>query len=131
MLNLQRYLPLPTILDFTFPPEWVKAALVLSFFSTGVVIGVFAYLNRFTQKSYLRLWTAAWVFFARWLAAAIGLEESRDEPLLVFVRRACLGGSALCMFWGSFELTGSQRRTRRELAWGMVMLIVWSYIAAY
>jgi hypothetical protein len=63
-----------SLFDFTFPAEWVKAALVLSFFSTAVVIGVFAYLNRFTKKPYFSLWTAGWIFFALWLAAAIQLE---------------------------------------------------------
>src|SRR5437867_10052611 len=101
MLNLQRYLPLPTILDFTFPPEWVKAALVLSFFSTGVVIGVFAYLNRFTKKPYFALWTTGWMFFAVWLAASIQLEDAHETQFLVWAQRTFMGVSALCMFWGS------------------------------
>ena len=119
------------VFDITFPAEWVKAALVLSFFSTAVVIGVFSYLNRFTKKQYFSLWTAGWMFFALWLAAAIQLEESRYSQFLVLARRACIGICALCMFWGSFELTGSHRRSRRELAAGILFIIVWSYFAAY
>src|SRR6266478_3814293 len=123
--------PLANMFSLSFPPEWVKAALVLSFFSTGVVIGVFAYLNRYTKKSYFSLWTSGWMFFAVWLAAAIQLEESPDSPFLVLVRRACIGACALCMYWGSFEMAGSLRRNRRELGFGMLFVIVWSYAAAY
>ena len=53
--NIQEYLAIGNMFDVTFPPEWVKAALVLAFFSTGVVVGVFVYLNRFAKKPYLRV----------------------------------------------------------------------------
>jgi PAS domain S-box-containing protein len=116
--------------SFFFPPEWVKAALVLAFFSTWVVIGLFAYLNRYTKKQYFRMWTVAWMFYAVWLAASIGLEESPHAPFLVMARRACIGISALFMFWGSFQLTGHQRDLR-ELGMGIAMIMIWSYVAAY
>ncbi len=113
-----------------FTPEWVKPALVLALFSTFVVVGVFAYLNCYTKKDYFSLWTVAWMFYGLWLAASLGLEESPDLPFLVMARRACIGISALCMFWGSFELTNYGRK-RRELGYGIVMICLWSYIAAY
>src|SRR5437870_4042930 len=94
------------VVDLLFPAEWVKAALVLALFSTCVVVGLFAYLNYHTKKAYFSLWTVAWMFYAVWLAACIGLEESPDVPLLVMVRRACIGISALFMFCGSVHLTG-------------------------
>lgn len=122
---------LSSFFDFSFPPEWVKSALVLSFFSTCVVIGVFSYLNRFTKKSYFSLWTVSWLFFAVWLAAAIQLEETPTTPWLVMARRSCLGISALFMLWGSFELTGSQRRRRRELILGTALILVWNFVAAF
>jgi len=117
-------------IDSLFVPEWVEAALVMALFSTLVVVSVFAYLNRYTRKEYFSLWTVAWLFYGLWLAACIGLEESPDQPLLVMARRACIGISALCMFWGSFELT-NRGRTRRELGFGVVMIVLWSYVAAY
>ncbi|MEI6083862.1 MAG: ATP-binding protein [Verrucomicrobiota bacterium] len=119
------------VLDFSFPPEWVKAALVLSFFSTWLVIGVFWYLNRLTKKSYFSLWTMSWLFFAVWLAASIQLEEKPAEPFLVMLRLSCIGVCALFMFWGAFEMTGSQRRTHRELGLGILLTMTWSYVAAY
>ncbi|MCG3150046.1 MAG: Sensor histidine kinase RcsC [Verrucomicrobiae bacterium] len=131
-MNFDNYKVLVTAaMDFSFPPEWVKAALVLSFFSTWVVIGVFWYLNRLTKKTYFSLWTISWMFFSVWLAASIQLEETPDQPLLMMVRRACIGVCALFMFWGSFEMTGSMRRSRRELGLGILLTLVWSYTAAY
>jgi PAS domain S-box-containing protein len=121
---------LSSVVDLMFPVEWLKAALVLAFFSTWVVIGVFAYLNSYTKKLYFSLWTVGWMFYAVWLAATIGLEESPDAPFLVMVRRACIGISALFMFWGSLELNGRVRK-QRELGWGIVMIVIWSYVGAY
>src|SRR5258708_39540313 len=97
-MNFNLHIPfIPGVIDFSFPPEWVKAALVLSFFSTWVVIGVFWYLNRLTKKSYFSLWTVSWLFFAVWLTAVIQLEERPDLPLLVIARRPGLGSSALLL----------------------------------
>jgi PAS domain S-box-containing protein len=119
-----------TAIDLFFPAEWVKAALVLALFTTWVVIGLFAYLNHYTKKAYFSLWTVAWMFYAVWLAACIGLEESPYTPFLVMARRACIGISALFMFWGSFQLTYGARN-RRELGMGVILIVIWSYVAAY
>jgi two-component system NtrC family sensor kinase len=64
------------------------------------------------------------------LAACIGLEESPETSLLVMAKRACIGISALFMFCGSFQLTYGARR-QRELVLGVLMVCVWSYVAAY
>ncbi len=81
-----------------FPPEWAKAALVLALISIWVVIALFAYLNRITRQTYFSAWTVAWMFYAVYLAASIGLEESPSTPWLILARRACIGISALFMF---------------------------------
>ena len=117
-------------LDQVFPGEWLRAGLVLALFSTWVVIGVFAYLNRYTKRSYFSLWIVAWMFYAVWLAASIQLEESPDLPFLIMARRACIGVSAMFMFWGSLELT-NKARGRRELGYGVMLILIWSYVAAY
>jgi PAS domain S-box-containing protein len=113
-----------------FDPGWARSALVLALFSTGVVVGVFAYLNRYTKKSYFSLWTIGWIFYALWLGVCIGQDESPGDPILILIRRACIGVSALCMAWGSFELTNKGRR-RSELLYGLALIAVWSYVAAY
>jgi PAS domain S-box-containing protein len=112
-----------------FPPEWVKAALVLAFLCTWVLVGFFWYLNYYTRKGYFQYWTAAWVFFSVYLAASIGREALPALPFLVMTRRAFIGFAALFMFWGSFQLGGKPRR-QRELALGIVGITVWNLIAA-
>ncbi|MCG3149595.1 MAG: Adaptive-response sensory-kinase SasA [Verrucomicrobiae bacterium] len=113
-----------------FPPEWVKAALVLALISVWVVIGLFTYLNRYTKKRYFSLWTVAWMFYSVYLAASIGLEETPDTPFLMLARRACIGISALFMFWGTLDMTG-RKRDLRELGLAVLMILAWSYVAAY
>jgi PAS domain S-box-containing protein len=51
-------------------------------------------------------------------------------PFLIMISRACIGVSALFMFWGSFHLTG-MKRNQRELALGTVLIVIWSYFAGY
>lgn len=110
--------------------EWIRSSLILALISVWVVIALFAYLNHSTKKPYFSLWTVAWMFYAVYLAASLGLEESPDTPLLVMARRACVGTSALFMFWGSFELANCGRN-RIELGLATVMMLIWSYLAAY
>jgi two-component system NtrC family sensor kinase len=115
---------------FSFPDEWTNAVLILTLMCICMVLALFAYLNYRTKKPYFNLWIAAWIFYAVYLAAALGLQESPDAPLLVMMRRSCIGLSALFMFWGSFYLTG-QPRSLRELKFGTVMIVIWSAVAAY
>jgi PAS domain S-box-containing protein len=113
-----------------FPPEWIKSALVLALITVWMVIGLFTYMNYSRRRPHLSLWTVAWMFYSVYLAASIGLEETPHTPFLVLISRACIGISALFMFWGSFQLTGG-KRDQRELALGTVMIVIWSYFAAY
>src|ERR1017187_418589 len=113
-----------------FPPEWIKSTLVLALITVWMVIGLFTYMNYSRRRPHLSLWTVAWMFYSVYLAASIGLEESPHTPFLVLTSRACIGISALFMFWGSFQLTGS-KRDQRELGLGTVMIVIRSYFAAY
>ncbi len=113
-----------------FPPEWIKSALVLALITVWMVIVLFAYLNYSMRRPHLSLWIVSWMFYSVHLAASIGLEVTPGTPFLLMASRACIGISALFMFWGSFQLTG-HKRDQGELALGTVMILVWSYIAAY
>ena len=121
---------IPSSTGFTFPVEWTNAVLVLALMSICMVLALFAYLNYRTKKPYFNLWIVSWIFYAVYLAAAIGLQESPNLPILVMVRRSCIGVSALFMFWGSFYLTGHPRNMR-ELKFGTVMIFIWSAVAAF
>jgi PAS domain S-box-containing protein len=117
-----RTLPTPQ-----FPGEWVKGALVLALVSSWAMVALFAYLNRRTRKPYLSLWTVAWMFYSVYLAASFSLEEVGAVPLLVLVRRVCIGISALFLFWGSLQRT-NQRRSLRELGWAVGLIVLWNYL---
>jgi PAS domain S-box-containing protein len=113
-----------------FPPEWIRSALVLALITVWMVIGLFTYMNYSTRRAHLSLWTVAWMFYSVYLAASIGLEESPRTPFLLMVSRACIGISALFMFWGSFQLS-QVKRDQRELTLATVLIIIWSYFSAY
>ena len=91
---------------------------------------MFAYLNLQARKSYFRFWAVAWLYYSLYLAIAFGLGEWLTLPLVRVFRCACIGISALCMLWGSFQLTG-KKRSNRELALGLAITLVWSSIAFY
>ena len=42
---------------FSFPPEYLSAALVVSLLSVWVLVGLFYYLNRYTRRYYFSIWT--------------------------------------------------------------------------
>lgn len=112
------------------PDEWVKASLVVALIGACVVVALFYYLNWHTRMVYFQMWTVAWMLNAVYLATAIGLEEHPGVPWLVMARRACIGWSALFMFWGSFQLANLPRPWR-ELKLGVVMILIWSGLAAF
>ncbi len=114
----------------SFPPEWIRSALVLALITVWMVIVLFTYMNHSTRRTHLSLWTVAWMFYSVYLAASIGLEESPDTPFLLMTSRACIGISAVFMFWGSFQLSGV-KRDQTELTLATVLIIIWSYFAAY
>lgn len=113
-----------------FPPEWIRSALVLALITVWMVIGLFTYMNYSNRRTHLSLWTVAWMFYSVYLTASIGLEESPRTPFLLMASRACIGISALFMFWGSFQLS-QVKRDQRELTLATVLIIIWSYFSAY
>ncbi len=126
-------MPYLSLLDqsaLLFPPEWIRSALVLALITVWMVIGLFTYMNYSTRRTHLSLWTVAWMFYSVYLAASIGLEESPRTPFLLMASRACIGISALFMFWGSFQLS-EVKRDQRELTLATALIIIWSYFSAY
>ena len=95
-----------TFVNAGFPADGLKASLVLAVFSTWVVISVFAYLNLRDRKSYFRFWAVAWLYYSLYLTTAFGLGEWSGSPVVLALRCACIGITALCLFWGSFQLNG-------------------------
>lgn len=116
------------LLDLYFPPEWLKAALVLALLSTWVLVGLYAYLNRYTQRPYFGMWTAAWLFYALWLTASISFLDVGNPPQWEWVKLSCIGVCAIFLFWGAQSFRGANRG-QREMALAVVMMLLWSYVA--
>ena len=119
-----------TFVNGAFPADGLKAALILAILSTWALISVFAYLNLQSPKSHFRFWAVAWLYYALYLAAAFGLGEWSGLHWVIALRCACIGSSALCLFWGSCQLAG-QGRNDRELGLGLVMVLIWSCVGIY
>jgi signal transduction histidine kinase/ActR/RegA family two-component response regulator len=116
--------------DFNFPPEYLRAALVLSLLTVWVLVGLFFYLNTYTRRRYFSLWTAAWLFYSLWLTLAIAVEGGNDSPLVTMLRQWCLSAAAVCLLWGSSVFHNLKPR---QTSFGLftLFLFAWSYVGAY
>src|SRR5438034_2425479 len=103
-------------LDLNFPREYLKAALVASFFSVCVLVGIFFYLNRYTKRRYFSFWTVAWLFHAFWLALCIALQNKQENPQLIMLKQWCVGASAVFLLSAApgFSTNESDRRNWRS-----------------
>lgn len=115
------------MLDLYFPPEWLKAALVLALLSTWVVVGLYAYLNRYTRRQYFTLWTAGWLFYGLWITFTISFLKF-DSSTWEWVKLSCIGVCAIYLFWGSLQFSG-QHRGQREMGLTILLMIFWSFVA--
>lgn len=116
--------------NLDFPPQYLKAALITSFLSVLVLIGLFHYLNRYTKRSYFSFWTLAWISYAAWLAFCIGLPQVPDRPWSVMVKQWCIGAAAVFLLWGSARFLNQRTRTTHLLLF-LAFLFLWSYIGAF
>ena len=116
--------------DLSFPVANLKAALVVSLLSVLVLVGLYVYLNRYTQRRYFAIWTLAWLFYALWLTLCISLERAPSRPLLLMLKDWCIGTAAAFLLWGNIRFL---RLADRPRLFGLFIgfLLVWSYVGAY
>lgn len=130
---------LKNILDsfFSFPPEYLPAALLVSLLSVWVLVGLFAYLNFYTRRRYFTIWTVAWLFYALWLTFPLSLHQGANSPflegetpLIQMVRQWSVSVAAVFLLWGTVAFL--QLRARQRL-FGLFLcfLLVWSYVGVY
>src|SRR5438309_110341 len=117
-------------LDLNFPREYLKAALVASFFSVCVLVGIFFYLNRYTKRRYFSFWTVAWLFHALWLGLCIASQNVQETPPLIMLKQWCVDASAVFLLWGSAWFL-NQRTRPSQLALFLAFLFLWSYLGVY
>lgn len=113
-----------------FPPEWLRAALVLSIITTWVLIGPFAYLNQYTQRRYFNLWTVAWLFYALWLTSSINSLDSSESSLSAMLTQSCIGICALFLFWGNLIIQ-RHNLSQWSLVGAIFVVLLWSFVGAY
>jgi PAS domain S-box-containing protein len=115
------------LFQFLFPPESLKAALVLVLASTWILIGLFAYLNRFTRRHYFTLWTIAWMFYALWITSKLTFFHAAS-PNAEWVKAASIGICAIYLFWGTLLFSG---RAPSSHYFGLLvgLMIVWNYVS--
>src|SRR5690242_3326145 len=116
--------------DLYFPRESLKAALIDSFLSVSVLVGIFSYLNRYTKRRYFSFWTVAWLFHAVWLGLCIASVNARETPSLIMMKQWCVGASAVFLLWGSASFL-RQRTKPSQPALFLAFLFLWSYVGAY
>ncbi|HSH93439.1 MAG TPA: ATP-binding protein [Roseimicrobium sp.] len=117
-------------LDLVFPPEYLRAALVISLLSVWVLVGLFYYLNRYTKRVYFSIWTAAWLFYALWLTLNMSVPVAVETPFVFMVKQWSVGTAAVFLLWGSAQFL-NLRTQQSLLTLFMVFLFVWSYVGAY
>jgi signal transduction histidine kinase/ActR/RegA family two-component response regulator len=112
--------------DLIFPREYLRAALVVSLLSVWVLVFLFYYLNRYTQRRYFTIWTAAWLFYALWLTLGITVQNPAPQSIILVLRQWCVGISAVFLLWGSLQFLGIPTN---QTVFGLFMgfLLVWSY----
>lgn len=113
-----------------FPPEYLRAGMLVSLLSVWLLVGLFAYLNHYTKRRYFTIWTAAWLFYALWLTLNFGQDIEQPRPLIEMFQQLCVGISAVFLFWGSLVFMGHRVR-QTLLGLFMVFLAVWSYVGVY
>ena len=118
------------VFDLYLPRQYLNATLVASFMSVLVLIGIFHYLNLYTKRRYFTIWTAAWLFYAVWLALQYRWPAWQTSPILVMAQQWCVGASATFLLWGSACFLGL--RTRQGVfAWFLGFLMLWSYVGIF
>lgn len=113
-----------------FVREYTRGGLVVSLVSIWVLVFLFYYLNRYTQRRYFTIWTASWLFYALWLTLGITAPDANYQSIFEVVRQWCIGTSAAFLLWGSFRF---MEIPTRESLFGLFLLflLVWSCASPY
>lgn len=113
---------------FTFPREYLQAALLVSLLSVWVLVVLFFYLNRYTRRSYFTAWTAAWLCYALWLTLNLQFRGEIRPHFAFSLAQCCVAASSVFLFWGSL-LFLKLPVNRNLLGLFMLFVLVWSLTA--
>jgi signal transduction histidine kinase/ActR/RegA family two-component response regulator len=111
-----------------FPDDYLRAALMVSLLSVWVLVGLFAYLNRYTRREYFTIWTAAWLFYALWLTLSLRMGDTDTGSIIFAIKQCCVSISAVFLLWGSLHFLGLPV-SQRLLGGFMLFLVVWTFVS--
>ena len=86
-----------------FPQTFLRATLIVSLLTVWVLVGLFAYLNRYTKREYFTIWTVAWLFYALWLTMNHHWESTAVGSLPSMVKQTAVAISAAFLLWGTLR----------------------------
>ncbi len=118
----------PDEINFVFPHEYLRAAMLVSLLSVWLLVGLFFYLNHYTRREYFTIWTAAWLFYALWLTLNLEIPESADGGILFIVEQCCVAISAVFLLWGSLRFLSIPAPQKLFFLF-MIFLVVWTAIS--
>jgi signal transduction histidine kinase/CheY-like chemotaxis protein len=112
-------------METSFPDAYLHATLLVSLLSVWVLVGLFAYLNRYTRRDYFSIWTAAWLSYALWLTLGLTWDDPTPGSWSMVVRQCCVAISAAFLLWGTLSFVGIKVR---QTLFGLFMLflVLWT-----
>jgi signal transduction histidine kinase/FixJ family two-component response regulator len=113
-----------------FAAQCLQTALLGSLLSVAVLVALFFYLNRYTQRNYFTIWATAWMFYGLWLVIKLTVPEGDLNSFSSFAKLLCIETSAVFLLWGGFRYLNLQTpQTLMGLFLGF--LYVWSFVAPH
>lgn len=111
-----------------FSQQYLQATLIVSLLSVWVLVGLFAYLNRYTKREYFTVWTAAWLFYALWLTLSLTMPSSQPGHFPFIIKQWCVAISAVFLLWGSLRFLSIPVR-QSLFGLFMLFLMVWTFVS--
>jgi len=119
-------------MDFSDAPgQYLRAGgFVVSLLSVWMLVGLFAYLNRYTKRDYFTAWTAAWLFYSLWLTLGLTFPSAAPETVPFKIEQCCAAISSVFLLWGSLRFLKMPVR-QTLLGLFMLFLVVWTLTSQY
>jgi PAS domain S-box-containing protein len=130
IMNVSLIESIGVLANRSLPTEWEKAAWVLALFGSWIALAANAYLARSTKRDHYVLWARGWALYSFFLATSIAPDGPPISALLSALGTTAAGAAALSILWGALQIT-SLRRPLRERVLSVVLVALWSFIAAY
>lgn len=109
-----------------FPQTFLRATITVSLLTVWVLVGLFAYLNRYTKREYFTIWTVAWLFYALWLTLNHHGESPEIGSLPSMIQQTTVAISAAFLLWGTLRFLDLPV-PQRLFGLFIVFLVAWTF----